>query len=107
MYKKALHSTTEIVPLASFLEDFHASSAIAIFNLALIYHHSTLRCNQKFMGKLSGKAASLYSLVLKLVDWPGPISSRTSQVTCMIVKLAATNNLAQISSEIWQRKAGP
>jgi hypothetical protein len=48
---------------------------------------------------LSRQATSLYSLVLKLVDGPGGISPRTSQVTCTIVKLAATNNLAQISSE--------
>jgi hypothetical protein len=98
MYNKALRFSTEIVSLASFLEDFHVFSAVVVFNLALIYHRSALCGNQKF-ASLSGKASSLYSLVLKLVDWPGWISSRTSIVTCTIVKLAATNNLAQISSE--------
>jgi hypothetical protein len=98
MYNKALRFSTEIVSLASFLEDFQAFIAVVMFNLALLYHRSALRGNQKF-ASLSGKASSLYSLVLKLVDWPGWISSRTSQVTCTIVKLAATNNLAQISSE--------
>jgi hypothetical protein len=99
MYNKALRFGTEIVSLASFLEDFQAFSAVVVFNLALLYHRNALCGNQKF-ASLSGKATSLYSLVLKLVDWPGWISSsRTSQVTCTIVKLAATNNLAQISSE--------
>jgi hypothetical protein len=100
MYNKALRFNTEIVSLASFLEDFHTFSAVVMFNLALIYHRSALCGNQKF-ASLSGKATSLYSLVLKLVeDGPGWISSKTSQVvTCTIVKLAATNNLAQISSE--------
>jgi hypothetical protein len=97
MYNKALRFGTEIVSLASFLEDFQVFSAVVVFNLALIYHRSALCGNQKF-ASLSGKATSLYSLVLKLVDWPGWIFSKTS-VTCTIVKLAATNNLAQISSE--------
>jgi hypothetical protein len=99
LYNKALCFSTEIVSLASFLEDFHTFSAVVMFNLALIYHRSALCGNQKF-ASLSGKASALYSLVLKLVDGLGWISSsRTSQVTCTIAKLAATNNLAQISSE--------
>jgi hypothetical protein len=97
MYNKALRFSAEIVSLASFLEDFHTFSAVVVFNLALSYHRSALCGNQKF-ASLSGKATSLYSLVLKL-DWPNWISSRTSLATCTIVKLAATNNLAQISSE--------
>jgi hypothetical protein len=98
IYNKALRFSTEIVSLASFLEDYQAFGAVVVFNLALIYHRSALCGNQKF-ASLSGRATSLYSLVLNLVDWPGWISSKTSQVTCTIVKLAATNNLAQISSE--------
>jgi hypothetical protein len=99
LYNKALRFSTEIVSLASFLEDFHTFSAVVAFNLALIYHRSALCGNHKF-APLSGRATSLYSLVLKLVlDWPGWISSRTSPMTCTIVRLAATNNLAQISSE--------
>jgi hypothetical protein len=98
LYNKALRFKTEIVSLASFLEDFQTFNAVVLFNLALIYHRSALCGNQKF-ASLSGKATSLYSLVLELVDRPGWISLRTSQVTCTIVKLAATNNLAQISSE--------
>jgi hypothetical protein len=105
LYNKALRFDTEIVSLASFLEDFQAFSAVVVFNLALIYHRNALCGNQKF-ASLSEKATSLYSLVLKLVDWPGWISSKTSQVTCTIVKLAATNNLAQISSESGDTKLG-
>jgi hypothetical protein len=98
LYNKALRFSTEIVSLASFLEDFHAFNAVVVFNLALIYHRSALCSNQKF-ASVSGRATSLYSLALKLVDWPGRISFRRSQVASTVVKLAATNNLAQISSE--------
>jgi hypothetical protein len=98
MYNKALRFKTEIFSLASFLEDFQAFSAVVLFNLALIYHRSALCGNHKF-ASLSERATSLYSLILKLADGPSWISSRTSMVTCTIVKLAATNNLAQISSE--------
>jgi hypothetical protein len=98
MYNKALRFGTTIVSLASFLEDFHTFSAVAMFNLALIYHRSALCGNQK-VASLSGKVSSLYSLVLKLLDWPGWIYSRICPMACTIVKLAATNNLAQISSE--------
>jgi hypothetical protein len=98
MYNKALRFSAEIVSLASFLEDYQAFGAVVLFNLALIYHRSALCGNQKF-ASLSGRATSLYSLVLNKVDWPGWVSSKTSQVTCTTVKLAATNNLAQISSE--------
>jgi hypothetical protein len=98
LYNKALRFDTEIVSLTFFLEDFHTFSAVVAFNLALIYHRSALCGNQNF-ASWSGKATSLYALVLELVDWPGWIYSRTSPVSRTIVKLAATNNLAQISSE--------
>ncbi len=97
LYNNALRFRASFFSLASFQEEYHIFSAVVVFNLALIYHRSALCGNQK-VASLSGKVSSLYSLVLKLVDWPGWISSKTS-VTCTIVKLAATNNLAQISSE--------
>jgi hypothetical protein len=53
MYNKAHRLSNEIVSHASFLEDFHAFSAVVVFNLALIYHRSALSDNQKF-ASLSG-----------------------------------------------------
>jgi hypothetical protein len=97
LYNKALRFNTSFFPPASFREDYHIFSAVVVFNLALIYHRSAL-CGTQNFASLSLKASSIYSLALKLVDrhdW----RSCSRNLTSTIVKLAAMNNLAQISSE--------
>jgi hypothetical protein len=97
MYDKALRFHASFFSLASFVEEYHIFSAVVTFNLALIYHRSALCGNQNF-ASLSLRASSLYSLALKLVDRHDRRSCSRS-LTFTIVKLAAMNNLAQISSE--------
>jgi hypothetical protein len=97
LYSKALRFNTENLSVATFLNDFHIFSAVVMFNLALIYHRSALCGNQKS----SRTATTLYSLVLQLVGRP---KSCSRSLTSMIVKLAATNNLAQISNESGKTK---
>lgn len=97
MYSKALRFDTENLSVAAFLKDFHIFSAVVMFNLALIYHRSALCGNQKS----SRTATNLYNLVLQLVGRP---KSCSRSLTSMIVRLAATNNLAQISNESGKTK---
>jgi hypothetical protein len=97
LYNKALRFNTSFFPLVSFREDYHIFSAVVVFNLALIYHRSAL-CGTQNFASLSLRASSLYSLALKLVDrhdW----RSCSRSLTSTIVKLAAMNNLAQLSGE--------